>query len=246
MKYTVLTLFPEMIESASKESIVGRAIEKGIIELKTIDIRKYARNRYGSVDDYPFGGGAGMVMQAEPVCQAVEEAKNGKEGNKTPVILMSPAGRRFTQTIARELAEYEELIILCGHYEGIDRRVIDEAVTDEISIGDYVLTGGELPALVVMDAVSRMIPGVLGNESSAEEESFSGMWLEYPQYTRPRVFHGQEVPEVLLSGNHEQIRKWRLKEAIRTTLERRPDLICEEQLTKEEKKILQDLLDNQN
>ena len=246
MKFTVLTLFPEMIESASKESIVGRAIEKGIIELKTIDIRKYARNRYGSVDDYPFGGGAGMVMQAEPVCQAVEEAKNGQEGKEIPVILMSPAGRRFTQNVARELAEYEELIILCGHYEGIDKRVIDETVTDEISIGDYVLTGGELPALVVMDAVSRMIPGVLGNESSAEEESFSGMWLEYPQYTRPRVFHGQEVPEVLLSGNHEQIRKWRLKEAIRTTLERRPDLICEEQLTKEEKKILQDLLDNQN
>ena len=246
MKYTILTLFPEMIESASKESIVGRAIEKWIIELKTIDIRKYARNRYGSVDDYPFGGGAGMVMQAEPVYQAIDEALDGRDAGRVPVILMSPAGRQFDQKTARELASYDELIFLCGHYEGIDHRVIDEMVTDEISIGDYVLTGGELPALVIMDAVSRMIPGVLGNESSAEEESFSGMWLEYPQYTRPRIFHGQEVPEVLLSGNHEQIRKWRLKEAIRTTVERRPDLIIQDQLTKEEKKILQDLLDNQS
>ena len=187
-----------------------------------------------------------MVMQAEPVYQAIDEALDGRDAGRVPVILMSPAGRQFDQKTARELASYDELIFLCGHYEGIDHRVIDEMVTDEISIGDYVLTGGELPALVIMDAVSRMIPGVLGNESSAEEESFSGMWLEYPQYTRPRIFHGQEVPEVLLSGNHEQIRKWRLKEAIRTTVERRPDLIIQDQLTKEEKKILQDLLDNQS
>ena len=187
-----------------------------------------------------------MVMQAEPVYQAFEEAVGEDRGRNVPVILMSPAGRRLDQKTVRELAAYEELILLCGHYEGIDRRVIDEIITDEISIGDYVLTGGELPALVVMDAVARMVPGVLGNESSAEEESFSGMWLEYPQYTRPREFHGQEVPEVLLSGNHEQIRKWRLKEAIRLTLERRPDLIREDQMTEEEKKILKDLLDKQN
>ena len=169
-------------------------------------------------------------------------AVEGKDASKIPVILMSPAGRRFNQQIARDLACYDEVIFLCGHYEGIDRRVVDEIVTDEISIGDYVLTGGELPALVIMDAVSRMVPGVLGNDESAQEESFSGMWLEYPQYTRPRVFHDKETPEVLLSGNHEAIRKWRLREAIRLTMERRPDLIDEERMTKEEKKIYQELL----
>lgn len=242
MKYTVLTLFPDMIREAASSSIIGRAMEKGILDLEAIDIRTYARNRYGAVDDYPFGGGAGMVMQSEPVYQAYRQAVEGKDASKIPVILMSPSGRRFDQKIARELAAYDELILLCGHYEGIDHRVIDEIVTDEISIGDYVLTGGELPALVIMDAVSRMIPGVLGNEASAEEESFSGMWLEYPQYTRPRVFHDMEAPEVLLSGNHEAIRKWRLREAIRLTMERRPDLIDESQMTKEEKKIYQELL----
>ena len=242
MNFTVLTLFPEMIRQTASESIIGRAMDKGILSLNTIDIRKYARNRYGAVDDYPFGGGAGMVMQAEPIFQAYQEAVEGKDASKIPVILMSPAGRRFNQQIARELACYDEVIFLCGHYEGIDRRVVDEIVTDEISIGDYVLTGGELPALVIMDAVSRMVPGVLGNDESAQEESFSGMWLEYPQYTRPRVFHDNETPEVLLSGNHEAIRKWRLREAIRLTMERRPDLIDEERMTKEEKKIYQELL----
>lgn len=242
MKYTVLSLFPDLIRNVASESIMGRAIEKGILSLEAIDIRTYARNRYGAVDDYPFGGGAGMVMQAEPIYQAYQQAVEGKNASKIPVILMSPAGRRFDQSMARELARHEEIILLCGHYEGIDSRVTQEIVTDQISIGDYVLTGGELAALVVMDAVSRMIPGVLGNEASSEEESFSGMWLEYPQYTRPRVFHGMETPEVLLSGNHEAIRKWRLKEAIRLTVQKRPDLIREDQMTKEEKKFYEEVL----
>ena len=201
MKFYCMTLFPDMILHAASCSVLGRAAEKGILSIDAVDIREFALNHYGSVDDYPFGGGAGMVMQAEPVYKCYEKLKSEKLTTKAPVILMSPAGRPFTQKIARELAQYDEIVLLCGHYEGIDQRVIDEIVTDEISIGDYVLTGGELPALVVMDAVARMVEGVLGNEASAEEESFSGMWLEYPQYSRPRVFHEAEVPPVYLESS---------------------------------------------
>ncbi|MBO6159113.1 MAG: tRNA (guanosine(37)-N1)-methyltransferase TrmD [Firmicutes bacterium] len=244
MKFTILTLFPDMIMNACKESILGRAISSGLIQLSVIDIRKYARNRYGAVDDYPFGGGAGMVMQASPIDEAISEALGqDPESKDIPVIYMSPAGRVFTQEIARELSSEKEIVLLCGHYEGVDQRIIQERVTDEISIGDFVLTGGELAALVVMDAVSRLVPGVLGNEASSEEESFSGMWLEYPQYTRPREFHGMNVPDVLLSGNHAAIRTWRLKEAIRLTVQKRPDLIREEKMTKEEKKLYHQVLE---
>lgn len=240
MKFTVLTLFPDMIEHAFTQSITGRALEEGILELRTIDIRQYAHNRYLSVDDYPFGGGAGMVMEAQPVFEAYEEAMQGRPKGSVPVIYLSPAGKPFTQAKARQLSELDEIILLCGHYEGIDQRIIDEIVTEEISAGDYVLTGGELPALMVMDAVSRLVPGVLGNEDSPREESFSGMWLEYPQYTRPREFHGRSVPDVLLSGNHAEIRQWRLRQAVRTTLEKRPDLIRPEQMTEEEKAVFQE------
>lgn len=183
-----------------------------------------------------------MVMQAPPVWEACEDVKRRFVSPAAPVIFMSPAGKTLTQQRVRKLAENEEIILLCGHYEGIDQRVLDEIVTDEISIGDYVLTGGELPALVVMDAVARMVDGVLGNEASAQEESFSGMWLEYPQYTRPREFHGKEVPEVLLSGHHANIEKWRMERAIETTLDKRPDMICEEKMGPQEKKIYKQVL----
>lgn len=242
MKFVVLTLFPEMIQQAVSHSVLGKAVEKGIISVEAVDIRAYAHNKHNTVDDYPFGGGAGMVMQAPPVFEAYEDVTNRLVSAQAPVIFMSPAGRRLSQPIVRELAENEEIILLCGHYEGIDQRVLDEIVTDEISIGDYVLTGGELAALVVMDSVSRMVEGVLGNEESAQEESFSGMWLEYPQYTRPRQFHGKEVPEVLLSGHHANIEKWRLQRAIETTLKKRPDMIHPEAMSKKEQKIYQEIL----
>ena len=242
MKFVVMTLFPDMIRQSASHSVLGRAIEKGIMEVDPVDIRDFSTNNYHSVDDYPFGGGAGMVMQAEPVFQCYQDVREHHLKTNAPVIFMSPTGRRFDQRVAEELAAYDEIVLLCGHYEGIDQRVIDEIVTDEISIGDYVLTGGELPALVVMDTVSRLVEGVLGNQESAQEESFSGMWLEYPQYSRPRVFHDREVPEVLLSGNHAAIRKWRLQRSVELTLEKRPDLICEDQMTKEESKIYREVL----
>lgn len=242
MKFVVMTLFPDMIRQSASHSVLGRAIEKGTIELEAVDIRDYSTNHYHSVDDYPFGGGAGMVMQAEPVSACYEDIRKNLKTD-APVIFMSPTGRRFDQKIAKELAQHEEIVFLCGHYEGIDQRVIDEIVTDEISIGDYVLTGGELPSLVIMDTVSRLVDGVLGNSESAEEESFSGMWLEYPQYSRPRSFHDKEVPEVLLSGNHAAIRKWRLEKAMEITLDRRPDMIDEAAMTKEETKIYRALLE---
>ncbi len=236
MKFTVMTLFPEMIRQAAAESILGRAAAAGLLEIEAVDFREYTHNKFKHVDDYPFGGGAGMVIQAAPVYECWQDLVKDKE-KKPRVIYMTPKGRVFSQQIARELAQEEELIILCGHYEGIDQRALDLIVTDEISIGDYVLTGGELPALVVMDAVSRMVDGVLGNSESAEDESFSGMFLEYPQYTRPRVFEGLEVPEVLLNGNHAAIEEWRTTEAMKITLERRPELIDPEKLDKKARKI---------
>ena len=241
MKFVVMTLFPDMIRQAASHSVLGRAVEKGLIGLEAVDIRDYSTNNYHSVDDYPFGGGAGMVMQAEPVYACYAAIKEKILTTEAPVILMSPGGRRFDQKIAWELSGHEEIVLLCGHYEGIDQRVIDEIVTDEISIGDYVLTGGELPAMVIMDTVSRLVEGVLGNSESAQEESFSGMWLEYPQYSRPRVFRDREVPEVLTGGNHAAIRKWRLQKAMEKTLERRPDLIDEGAMTKEEAGIFKEL-----
>lgn len=242
MKFIVLTLFPEMVEQAVSYSVLGKAIEKGILTIEAIDIRDFSQNKHLTVDDYPFGGGAGMVMQAVPVYEAYQEALKRLDGKAAPCVYLSPAGRRLDQALVRELAKNETLILLCGHYEGIDQRVIDEIVTQEVSIGDYVLTGGELPALVLMDAVSRMVEGVLGNEESAAEESFSGQWLEYPQYTRPREYHGVETPEVLLSGHHANIERWRLKKSIETTLKKRPDLICEEKMSPLEKTLYYEIL----
>ena len=227
-----------MIENGMNTSITGRAIAKGLLSLEAINIRDFAFNKHQKVDDYTYGGGAGMLMQAEPVYLAYESIAS-RTAKKPRVVYVTPQGQVFNQNMAREMAAEEDLIFLCGHYEGIDQRVIDEIVTDEISIGDYVLTGGELPALVVIDAVSRMVPGVLGNEDSAEDESFSGMYLEYPQYTRPREYHGMEVPEVLMSGHHENIRKWRLEQAMEITMRKRPELLDPTRMNKEELKIYQ-------
>lgn len=221
IKFNVLTLFPEMFEPVTSESIIGRAVEAGRVEINTINIRDFSNNKHNRVDDYPYGGGAGMVMQAPPIYNAYKSLNLDK---KVPVIYMSPQGRRFNQEIAKQLLEYEEIVLLCGHYEGIDERIIEEIVTDEISIGDYILTGGELPAMVVIDTVSRLVDGVLNNESISEE-SFNNNLLEYPQYTRPEEFLGKKVPEVLLSGHHARIKKWREEESLKRTKEKRPDLL---------------------
>ncbi len=223
MNYHVLTLFPEMISSGLHTSILGRAIEKGVISLEAVDIRDYTEDRHRKVDDYPYGGGAGMVMQADPVFRACDAVKSRIKGSAR-VIYVTPQGRVFDQSMAAELAQEEELIFLCGHYEGIDERVLEETVTDYVSIGDYVLTGGELPAMVLIDAISRLVPGVLSNETSAEFESFHENLLEYPQYSRPEVWRGKAVPAVLLSGNHDRIEDWRKEQSILRTKRWRPDL----------------------
>lgn|GEM_PF-37136 len=225
MKYKVLTLFPEMIESVMGTGIIGRALKQGAIELETVNIRDFADNNRAQVDDYPYGGGAGQVIMAQPVYAAYTSAvKDDSPDIRRRVIYLSPQGRRFDQRIAKEFAEDEELVFLCGHYEGVDERVLDEIVTDYISAGDYILTGGELPALIVMDAISRLLPGVLGNSESPDEETFYRDLLEYPQYSRPEVWHHKKVPKVLLSGNHKDIEDWRLKKSIERTSANRPDL----------------------
>ena len=204
-------------------SIIGRAIEAGLLEINAVNIRDYSTNKYMKVDDYPYGGGAGLVMQPEPVYRAYKDLE--KDMKKKPrVVYLTPQGTTFHQEMAKELAKEEELVFLCGHYEGIDERVLEEIVTDYVSIGDYVLTGGELPAMVMIDSISRLVPGVLHNDDSAGDESFENGLLEYPQYTRPPVFLDKEVPEVLLSGHHENIRKWRHEQSVKRTKERRPDL----------------------
>ena len=222
-QYHVLTLFPEMIENGLRTSITGRAIEQGVIGLNAVNIRDFADNKHNKVDDYPYGGGAGMVMQAEPVYRAWTSVTE-KIGKKARTIYVTPQGTTFHQVMAEELAKEEDVIFLCGHYEGIDERVLTEVVTDYVSIGDYVLTGGEFPAMVMIDAISRLVPGVLNNEVSAEFESFQDGLLEYPQYSRPEVWHDKEVPPVLLSGNHTNIEGWRQELSILRTRERRPDL----------------------
>lgn len=237
MNYHVLTLFPEMIMQGLNTSIIGRAIEKGILSLEAVNIRDYAGNRYGKVDDYPYGGGAGMVMQAEPVYAAVKDLEE-RMGHKPRVIYLTPQGSVFRQEMAVDFAKEEDLVFLCGHYEGIDERVLEEVVTDYVSIGDYVLTGGELPAMVMIDAISRMVPGVLSNGESGTIESFHDNLLEYPQYSRPEVWRDKAVPPVLLSGHHANVEKWRREESIRRTLERRPDLLEDANLTEKEKQFL--------
>lgn len=238
MKFVVMTLFPDMIRQALSYSMLGRALEAGAIEVEVVDIRDFAGNKHNTVDDYPFGGGAGMVIQAPPVYDCYQDVKSRLKNPNAPVLFMSPKGQTFTQRVAERLAQEEEIVILCGHYEGIDQRALDAIVTEEISSGDYVLTGGELPALMVIDCVSRLVDGVLGNADSAADESFSGCLLEYPQYTRPREWNGAEVPEVLLNGNHAEITKWRDRKALEITLKNRPDMIDEEKLTKQQLKIL--------
>lgn len=225
MKFTVLTLFPDMIHNACAFSIFKRGLDQGLIELDCVDIRCFTDNKHRRVDDYPYGGGLGMVMQAQPIYDAYKHVLAGRGTDTARVVYLTPAGKPLTQSLVTELSQESGLILLCGHYEGIDERVIEEIVTDEVSLGDYILTGGELAALVLMDAVARLVPGVLGKEGSAHEESFSFGLLEHPQYTRPASVLGRHVPEVLISGDHKAIENWRREQSLLRTRLRRPDLI---------------------
>lgn len=270
MNFHILTLFPEMVENGLKTSIIGRAVAGGLLSIEAVNIRDFAFNKHQSVDDYPYGGGAGMLMQAEPVYLAykdieeriqkriqnaeteeqdaevkvqnagIQDAETVSPDKKLRVVYLSPQGKTFDQKMAEELEEEEDLVLLCGHYEGIDERVLEEIVTDYVSIGDYVLTGGELPAMVMVDTISRLVPGVLHNDVSAEFESFQDNLLEYPQYSRPEEWHGKKVPPVLLSGHHANIEKWRREQSILRTYERRPDLLEKSSLTWKEKKWLEE------
>ena len=239
MKITILTIFPEMFESVLNSSILGRAREQGLVEVACVDIRPFSDRKHKNTDDYPFGGGAGMVMLAQPIMDAMKHVTGENFSGKR--IYMGPRGTTLTTAKARELAKEDHLVLLCGHYEGVDQRALDACIDEEISIGDYILTGGELAAMVLTDAVSRFIPGVLGSGESAEEESFSDGLLEYPQYTRPRELNGMEVPDVLLSGDHAKIKAWRRQESLRATKKFRPDLLEKAELTVKEKKLLEEL-----
>ena len=239
MTIDVLTLFPEMFEGVLGTSIIGRAREKGILDINVINIRDFAKNKHKQADDYPYGGGPGMVMSPQPLFDAFYHVLEGSPSAK--VIYFSPQGKTLRQDMAEEYANISHLVLLCGHYEGVDQRVIDRFVDEELSIGDYVLTGGELPSMVFIDCISRLIPGVLGSSLSAEDESFSKGFLEYPHYTRPQVYEGLSVPEVLLSGHHMEIDKWRKRESLRSTLNKRPDLLEDADLTLEESKIIEQL-----
>lgn len=233
MNYYVLTLFPEMIYNGLNHSIIKKAIENNIINIKCINIRDFSNNKHNQVDDYAYGGGAGMVMKPEPVYNSYLSIKDKvKEGTK--VLYMTPQGKTFNQKMAQDLSKEEDLIILCGHYEGIDERVIEEIVTDEISIGDFILTGGELPAMILIDSISRLVPSVLGKEESFLNESFSDNLLEYPNYTRPFIFNDKKVPEILLSGNHKKIEEWKKQQALVRTYKKRPDLLEKYNMTNKE------------
>ena len=237
MNFHILTLFPDMVMDGLNTSIIGRAIANNLLTIEAVNIRDFAVNKHNRVDDYTYGGGAGMLMQAEPVYLAYKSIE--ERCAKTPrVIYLSPQGKTFSQEMAEEFAKEEELVFLCGHYEGIDERVLEEIVTDYVSIGDYVLTGGELPSMVMIDAISRLIPGVLHNNISAEFETFQDNLLEYPQYTRPEEWRGKKVPEILLSGHHANIEKWRREQSILRTAKARPDLLEKAELTEKEKKML--------
>ncbi|WP_341282454.1 tRNA (guanosine(37)-N1)-methyltransferase TrmD [Paenibacillus sp. FSL H8-0537] len=242
MRVDVLTLFPEMFDGVFGASILGKAQEKGIVSLNAINFRAYSGNKHNTVDDYPYGGGGGMVLKAEPVFSAVEHLmEQVGTGARPRVVLMCPQGETFTQQKAEELSKEEHLIMICGHYEGYDERIREHLVTDELSIGDYVLTGGELPAMVVIDSVARLLPGVLGNETSAVTDSYSTGLLEHPHYTRPAVFRDMEVPEVLISGHHSRIETWRREQSLLRTRNRRPDLLEKAELTAKERKWLASL-----
>ena len=244
MNYYVMTLFPEMIENGMHTSIIGRAMAKGLLTLQTINIRDFSTRGDGRIDDYPYGGGAGMVMQAEPVYRAYTDLA-ARIGHRPRLVYLTPQGKTFTQQMAKELALEEDLVFLCGHYEGIDERVLDEIATDYISIGDYVLTGGELPSMVLMDSISRMVPGVLSNQESGETESFSGSLLEYPQYSRPEVWHDTATPPVLMSGHHANVDRWRRDQSLYRTLKHRPDLLDGVELDKKDRKFLRELLEKE-
>lgn len=237
MKIDILTLFPEMFRGVMESSIMKKAQENQAFTYQTIDFRQYTTNKHQKVDDYPYGGGAGMVLMPQPIFSAVDAIKQN-ESKPPRIVLMCPQGERFTQRKAEELAKEDHLIFICGHYEGYDERIREQLVTDEISIGDFVLTGGELGAMVVIDSVVRLLPSALGNQQSAREDSFSTGLLEHPHYTRPAVFQGMEVPEILRSGHHEKIEKWRKQQSLKRTLERRPDLLEDYPLSDEEKKWL--------
>ncbi len=246
MKIDVLTLFPEMFRPVTEESILGRAKESGILDIRLTNIRDYSQDKHNKADDYPFGGGAGMVMLADPIFRALSAI----EAKRKKIIYMSPRGRILNQEMIREFSETEELVILCGHYEGIDQRIIDAWEMEEISVGDYILTGGELPAMILIDAVARMIPEVLGSSNAHNEESIYSGLLEYPQYTKPRQYEEMDVPEVLVSGNHKLIHLWQFEKSLELTKERRPDLWDaflkkEKNLTKDEKKILHKIMENE-
>ncbi|GCA68366.1 tRNA (guanine-N(1)-)-methyltransferase [Mediterraneibacter butyricigenes] len=243
MHFYILTLFPDMVMNGLTDSIIGRAMKNGYLKIEAVNIRDYAFNKHQSVDDYPYGGGAGMLMQAEPVYQAysavLEKIKSENPEAQPRVVYLSPQGGTFSQEMAEDYAKEEDVILLCGHYEGIDERVLEEIVTDYVSIGDYVLTGGELPAMVMIDTISRLIPGVLHNDVSAEFDSFQDNLLEYPQYSRPEEWHGKKVPEVLMSGHHANIEKWRHEQSLIRTAKNRPDLLEKAELTENDKKVLE-------
>ena len=239
MRVDILTIFPEMFDSVLNASILGRAREQGLLDIRCTDIRPYSTLKHKNTDDYPFGGGAGMVMLAQPIMDAMADVTG--ENFRGRRIYLGPRGRTLTSALARELAQEERLVLLCGHYEGVDQRALDRCVDEEISIGDYILTGGELAAMVLVDCVARFVPGVLGSAESPEEESFSDGLLEYPQYTRPREIGGLAVPEVLLNGDHAKIRAWRRLESLKATRRFRPDLLEKASLTEKERRLLEDM-----
>ncbi|MFP4198984.1 MAG: tRNA (guanosine(37)-N1)-methyltransferase TrmD [Halanaerobium sp.] len=240
MFFDILTLFPEMFAGPFSESIIKRAREKDLIDIKTVNIRDFAEDKHHTTDEPPYGGGAGMVMKAEPIFKAWQDTQNKRE-LKSKTILMSPQGRELTQDLVKDLSREDGLTIICGRYEGVDERVRETVVEEEISIGDYVLTGGELPAMVLVDSISRLLTGVLGDEDSSKKDSFYSGLLEHPHYTRPREFKGLQVPDVLLSGNHQLIERWRKKESLKRTLLRREDLLEDKNLSTEEKELLKEV-----
>lgn len=242
MRIDILTLFPQMFDSLLNYSIIGRARERHLVDIRRHDIRAYTHDKHHVVDDYPYGGGAGMVLKPEPIFEAVEAVKEELGSSSVPTILLSPQGRLFNQEIGRQLAGYQQLILICGHYEGIDERVAEHLANDEISIGDYLLSGGEVAAMVVVDCVVRLLPGVVGSEASLVENSHTDGLLEYPQYTRPTVYRGWAVPSVLLSGNHGQIARWRRQQSLLRTAKRRPDLLEKAMLSAEDEKLISEAL----
>ncbi len=245
MWFGVVTLFPEMFAMAKEFGVLGRAIERGTVAIESVNPRSFAQDRHRTVDDRPYGGGPGMLMKVAPVQDAIAKARELAPG-KARVVYLSPQGRRLDQKLVAELSGEQALILLAGRYEGVDERLIDAEIDDEISIGDYVLSGGELPALVLIDAIARWLPGVLGHEASAEQDSFAQGLLDSPHYTRPEEFEGRRVPEVLLSGDHERIRRWRLKQSLGRTWQRRPELLEKYELSAEEQELLQDYIDEVN